>query len=136
MEPRFLLDTNMVIYIRSRRPENVLMTFEKLYPREAAISIITFGELKYGAAKSPMKSEAMEILARITELIPVLQLTNEVADRYGTIRAELERMGQPIGNNDLWIAAHAMAAGLTLVTNNEKEFRRVRGLKIQNWATR
>jgi tRNA(fMet)-specific endonuclease VapC len=136
MEPRYLLDTNMVIYIRSRRPVSVLLAFERLYPREAAISVITFGELKYGGAKSKRKAEAMETLARIAELIPVLPLTNEAADCCGTIRAELEGRGRPIGNNDLWIAAHAMAARLTLVTNNEKEFRRVRGLKIQNWAKR
>jgi tRNA(fMet)-specific endonuclease VapC len=66
--------------------------------------------------------------------MPALALPEEAAEAYGTIRAKLESTGEMIGNNDLWIAAHAMAVGLTLVTNNEREFRRVHGLKIQNWA--
>ena len=67
-------------------------------------------------------------------MLPVLGLPETAAEAYGTIRAELERQGQMIGNNDLWIAAHAKSAGLKLVTNNEREFRRVRGLKVENWA--
>jgi tRNA(fMet)-specific endonuclease VapC len=67
-------------------------------------------------------------------LLPALPLPEIAAETYGTIRAELETKGEMIGNNDLWIAAHALAAGLTLITNNEKEFRRVRGLRVQNWA--
>jgi tRNA(fMet)-specific endonuclease VapC len=66
--------------------------------------------------------------------LPALPLPETAGEAYGTIRAELAAKGEMIGNNDLWIAAHAVAAGLTLVTNNEKEFRRVRGLKLQNWA--
>jgi tRNA(fMet)-specific endonuclease VapC len=71
----------------------------------------------------------------LVHLLPALPLPETAAETYGTIRAELESKGEMIGNNDLWIAAHALAGGLTLVSNNEKEFRRVRGLKIQNWAT-
>ena len=68
------------------------------------------------------------------DLLPALSLPETAAEAYGTIRAELEAKGEMIGNNDLWIAAHALASKLTLVTNNEREFRRVRGLKVQNWA--
>lgn len=135
MEPRYLLDTNICIYIRQRRPEEVLRRFRRLRPGEAALSVITYGELLYGAAKSAQRAVALERLRELAHLLPALPLPETAAETYGTIRAELESKGEMIGNNDLWIAAHALAGGLTLVTNNEKEFRRVRGLKIQNWAT-
>jgi tRNA(fMet)-specific endonuclease VapC len=135
MEPRYLLDTNICIYIRQRRPEEVLRRFRRLRPGEAALSVITYGELLYGAAKSAQRAAALERLRELVHLLPALPLPETAAETYGTIRAELESKGEMIGNNDLWIAAHALAGGLTLVTNNEKEFRRVRGLKIQNWAT-
>jgi tRNA(fMet)-specific endonuclease VapC len=134
MEPRFLLDTNICIYIRRKRPEEVLRRFRTLKPGEAALSVITFGELVYGAEKSAQRAAALELLRELAQVLPVLGLPETAAEAYGTIRAELERKGKMIGNNDLWIAAHAKAAGLTLVTNNEREFRRVRGLKVQNWT--
>jgi tRNA(fMet)-specific endonuclease VapC len=134
MEPHFLLDTNICIYIRQERPEAVLRRFRKLRPGEAALSVITYGELIYGAAKSSQPEAALERLRELTHWLPALPLPESAAEAYGTIRAELATKGAMIGNNDLWIAAHAIAAGLTLVTNNEKDFRRVRGLKLQNWA--
>jgi tRNA(fMet)-specific endonuclease VapC len=134
MDTRYLLDTNICIYIRQKRPEEVLRRFRKLRPGEAGLSVITYGELLYGAAKSKQRDLALERLHELIALMPALALPEEAAEAYGTIRAELESKGEMIGNNDLWIAAHAMAVGLTLVTNNEREFRRVHGLKIQNWA--
>ena len=134
MEPRYLLDSNICIYIRQRRPEGVLLRFRKLQPGEAGISVITYGELLYGAAKSAQRVSALERLRELVSLLPALALPETAAEAYGRIRAELEAGGQMIGNNDLWIAAHAVAAQLILVTNNEREFRRVRGLKVQNWA--
>ena len=134
MEMRFLLDTDIFIFIRQKRPENVFQRFRSLQPGEAAISIITYGELFYAAAKSVRRTEAFARLSAITELLAILPLPKSAGESYGEIRAELESSGEMIGNNDLWIAAHALASGLTLVTNNEKEFRRVRGLKVQNWA--
>ena len=134
MEPRFLLDTNICIYIRRKKPEGVLRRFRGLKQGEAALSVITFGELMYGAEKSAQRAAALELLRGLAQVLPVLDLPDTAAEAYGRIRAELERAGQMIGNNDLWIAAHARAAGLTLVTNNEREFRRVRGLKVENWA--
>jgi len=130
----YLLDTNICIYIRRNKPEPVLRRFQSLRHGEAVLSVITFGELLYGAEKSAQRSLALKQLQQLAELLPVLPLPESAAQTYGKIRAELERKGQMIGNNDLWIAAHARAAGLTLVTNNEREFRRVSGLKIQNWA--
>lgn len=134
MEARYLLDTNICIYIRQRRPEEVLRRFRKLRPGEAALSVITYGELLYGAAKSAQRAAVLERLRELVQLLPALALPEGAGETYGMLRAELEAKGEMIGNNDLWIAAHALAAGLILVTNNEKEFRRVGGLKVQNWA--
>jgi tRNA(fMet)-specific endonuclease VapC len=132
--PSYLLDTNIVIYLRMKRPEEVARRILKLSPGEAGMSLITLGELLYGIAKSARPQEARKNLTELAQFIPVLPLPEAAAESYGLIRAELESRGNRIGNNDLWIAAHAKAAGLTLVTNNEREFRRVRGLKVQNWA--
>ncbi len=134
MEPRYLLDTNICIYIRQKRPEEVLRRFRRLRPGEAALSVITYGELLYGAAKSAQRAAALGQLRELIYVLPALSLPESAAEAFGSIRAELEVKGEMIGNNDLWIAAHAVVAGLTLVSNNEGEFRRVRGLKIQNWT--
>ena len=134
MEAQFLLDTNICIYIRRKNPEPVLRRFKTLRHGEAVLSVITFGELLYGAEKSLHRSVALQQLKELSELLPVMPLPEAAAETYGRMRAELERKGLMIGNNDLWISAHAKAAGLTLVTNNEREFRRVSGLKVQNWA--
>jgi tRNA(fMet)-specific endonuclease VapC len=134
METRYLLDANIVIYIRQKHPEAVLRRFDRLRPGEAAISVIAYGELLYGAMKSSRRESGLQRLREISEVLPALPLPEKAAETYGFIRAELENRGEMIGNNDLWIAAHALASGLTLVTNNDKEFRRVRGLKVQNWT--
>jgi tRNA(fMet)-specific endonuclease VapC len=135
MEPRFLLDTNICIYIRQRHPEEVLRRFRKLRPGEAALSVITFGQLLYGANKSAQRAAALERLRELVDLLPALPMPEAAAEAYGMIRAELEAKGKMIENNDLWIAAHALASDLTLVSNNLREFRRVRGLKLQNWVS-
>jgi tRNA(fMet)-specific endonuclease VapC len=134
MTTRFLLDTNICIYIQRKRPGNVLKRFEKLEPGDAAISVVTWGELLYGAEKSKQRKKVLQLLAEFKTFVPVLPIPETAGNTYGIIRASLESHGQPIGNNDLWIAAHAKAADLTIVTNNEREFRRISGLKVQNWA--
>jgi|HubBroStandDraft_4_1064222.scaffolds.fasta_scaffold132396_2 tRNA(fMet)-specific endonuclease VapC len=134
MDVRFLLDTNICIYIRQRRPPEVLARFQRLRPGEAAISVITYGELAYGVEKSRFREQATKQLMELAGLLPVMELPSQAGQFYGTIRTALEVRGEIIGNNDLWIAAHAKAAGLTLVTNNEHEFQRIHGLKIQNWV--
>ena len=101
---------------------------------EVAISVITYEELLNGANKSEQRTRSLATVLEFVRVVPALPLPENAAEAYGFIRAELERRGETVGPNDLWIAAHALAAELTLVTNNEKEFRRVRGLKIQNWA--
>lgn len=134
MAARYLLDTNICIYIQRQRSPAVLEHFCKLKPGEAAISVITWGELVYGAAKSQQRDKVLALLEEFAAMVPVMPLPETAGQAYGAIRAVLEAKGEPIGNNDLWIAAHAKAAGLTVVTNNEREFKRVPGLQVRNWA--
>lgn len=134
MSVRYMLDTNICIYIRRHQPSEVLAHFRKLKSGEAGISIITAGELLYGAEKSQHRARALQQLRELVTLLPILPLPENAANMYGAIRSLLESRGERIGNNDLWIAAHAKASELVLVTNNEREFRRVPGLKVENWA--
>ena len=101
MEPRYLLDTNICIYIRQKRPDEVLGRFQRLRPGEAVLSVITYGELLYGAAKSKQRREALERLRELILLLPALSLPETAAEAYGKIRAELESKGQMIGNNKM-----------------------------------
>jgi tRNA(fMet)-specific endonuclease VapC len=134
-EASYLLDTNICIYIRRERPREVLQRFETLAPGSTAISVVTYGELFYGACRSPNPEQAVSVLGQLVSLIPVLRMDAAVAEAYGEIRNDLAQRGEIIGNNDLWIAAHALSRGIVLVTNNEREFQRVRGLKVENWVS-
>ena len=134
MPSRFMLDTNICIYIRRMRPAPVLERFRSLARGEAVISVVTYGELRYGADKSVTRERALKMLDELVALVPVQPLSPAAGVAYGAIRLALERQGGIIGGNDLWIAAQAHAADLTLVTNNEGKFRRVPGLRIENWA--
>ena len=135
MKLRYLLDTNICIYITKQRPASVLEKFERLSVGEVGMSTITFGELLYGAEKSHHPKKTPHILEELAGLIPPIPLSTDVGKYYGRIRSKLEKKGKLIGNNDLWIAAHALATDLILVTNNEKEFARVPKLKIENWVS-
>ena len=132
---RYMLDTNICIYIRNRRPIQVLDRFRTTTPGAAVISVVTYGELRLRAEKGAQRERDLAIISALLSSIPVEPMAISAAEEYASIRADLERRGRPIGGNDLWIAAHARAAGLTLVTNNEREFRRVPGLTVENWAT-
>jgi len=134
MEPSYLLDTNICIYIRQHKPEPVLRRFRELRSGEVALSVITYGELLYGAKKSKDSAVAILRLTELAMLVPPLALPIAAGESYGRIRSELEAKGEMIGNNDLWIAAHAITASLILVTNNQREFHRVAGLKTENWV--
>jgi tRNA(fMet)-specific endonuclease VapC len=134
MPARFLLDTNTLLYLRQNRPPQVLDRFLRLEPGEAVLSVITYGELVDGAEKSRQRSRSLESLARTVSQLPVVPLPEEAGIIYGKIRADLRARGEMIGGNDLWIAAHAKTARLILVTDNEREFRRVPDLNIQNWT--
>ncbi len=136
MGPRYLLDTNICIYLRQNRPPEVTERFRHMQHGEALVSVITYAELLYVAKRSQQRTRALESVTRLVSLLPVLPMPSEAAATYGEIRAALEMQGQLIGGNDLWTAAHAKAAGLILVSNNEREFKRISGLKLQNWASR
>ncbi|MEW5739485.1 MAG: PIN domain-containing protein [Myxococcota bacterium] len=102
---------------------------------ELAMSVITLGELRFGAEKSASRERALTTIHQIESTIQVVPLTEAAGQNYGQLRAALPRQGLPIGNNDLWLAAHARAEGWILVTNNEREFARIDGLQLENWAT-
>lgn len=131
---KYLLDTNICIYIKKHRPIEVLEKFKTLRVGDAVISQITWGELVYGAYKSQYTPQVLQELEELVRLIPILPLTDDVGRHYGQIRTTLSQQGQLIGANDLWIAAHARASGLVLVSNNTREFARVAQLKLENWV--
>ena len=133
MTARFLLDADICIYALRRVPA-VLRRFDKLKQGEALISAIAYGELLFGASKSRAPDDARANITALVSIAAVASLPLDAAGYYADIRHALEAKGTPIGGNDLWIAAHAQASGLILVTNNQREFTRVRGLKLQNWA--
>jgi tRNA(fMet)-specific endonuclease VapC len=131
---RYLLDTNIVIYVLKRRPIEVLPKFNANADR-MAISSITLAELMHGAEKSQRVNENLLAIEDFCSRLEVLPYGAKAAQHYGAIRATLEKFGQPIGVNDLHIAGHARSEGLVLVTNNVLEFERVPALEIENWVT-
>lgn len=129
---RYLLDTNIVIYVIKRRPVEMLSRFNAQLGR-MAISSITLAELYYGTEKSQFPDRNLRVIEDFVSRLDVLNYDARAALHYGAIRADLERKGTPVGANDLHIAAHARSAGLTLVSNNLREFSRVEGLLSENW---
>ena len=130
---KYLLDTNIVIYVIKRRPVEVLNTFNTNANR-MAISVVTLAELLHGAEKSSQPASNLAVVEDFCSRLQVLPYTSKAAQHYGSIRASLEAIGQPIGVNDLHISAHARSEGLVLVTNNSKEFSRVPALQLENWV--
>ena len=131
---RYLLDTNICIYIAKQKPQSVVERLRQLRPGDVGMSIITYLELVFGAWKSQRREENLLRIQELERLIPVLGLDASTGRHYGHVRAELEKKGTPIGSYDLLIAAHALSLGLILVTNNSREFRRVPQLIVENWA--
>ena len=131
---RYLLDTNICIYIAKQKPHGVLARLQHLRAGDVGMSVITYLELVYGAWKSQRREANLLRIQGLERLIPVLPLDASTGRHYGQIRAELERKGSPIGAYDMLIAAHALTLGLTLVTNDAREFRRVPQLIVENWA--
>jgi tRNA(fMet)-specific endonuclease VapC len=130
---KYLLDTNIVIYVIKRRPIEVMGIFNENAGR-MAISAITLSELFHGAEKSAKVAQNLAVVEEFASLLEVLPYTAKASQHYGAIRAALEKAGRPVGVNDLHIAAHARSEGLTLVTNNLTEFERVPGLLTENWV--
>jgi tRNA(fMet)-specific endonuclease VapC len=133
MSALLLLDTNICIYVMNRRPPELLLRFEQAQAH-LAISTITLAELRFGAANSRQPAHNHAQIDQFCQYIDVLDFSAEAARHYGDIRATLKQQGQLIGDNDLLIAAHALALDATLVTNNTREFERVYGLKLENWC--
>lgn len=131
---KYLLDTNIVIYVMKRRPVEVLNVFNQNASR-MAISAITLAELFHGAEKSAKVSENLLAIEDFCSRLEVLPYGAKASQHYGAICSALEKIGQPIGINDLHIAAHARSEGLIVVTNNVGEFARVPALQVENWTT-
>jgi len=131
---RYLLDTNIVIYVLKQRPIEVLSAFNANAAR-MAMSSITLAELLHGAEKSSRVSENLTVIEDFCSRLDVLPYGIKAAQHYGAIRATLEKRGRPIGVNDLHIAGHARSEGLILVTNNVSEFARVPALEVENWVS-
>ena len=130
---RYLLDTNICIYVIKRRPQELLDTFNR-HAGPMAISAITFSDLLHGVEKSAAPTRNLAAVEDFCSRLDLLAYGPKASLHYGLIRASLERSGTPIGVNDLHIAAHARSEGLTLVSNNLREFERVPGLLLENWA--
>ena len=131
---KYLLDTNICIYIIKHNPPIVQKRFAKERPGDIAISSVSIAELYYGAEKSSQVDRNIISIQKFLQPLVSLQFNEEDAVSYGKVRAELERMGTPIGAMDLLIASQALSRGLTLVTNNVREFQRVGSLSIENWT--
>jgi len=129
-----MLDTDICIYTIKRKPIHVLKRLEACQPGMVVMSVITFAELINGAKKSQHVEANLRRLNALSELIEVLPFDKDAAMAYGDVRSDLEKRGLIIGGNDLFIAAHALSLKMTLVTNNQREFSRVNGLKIENWV--
>lgn len=130
---KYMLDTNIVIYVIKRKPIEVLGKFNENSTR-MAMSVITLSELFHGAENSSRVSENLLAIEDFVSRIEVLHYTPKASQHYGSIRAVLEKRGQVIGVNDLHIAAHARSEGLAVVTNNTNEFTRVPSLMVENWV--
>jgi len=130
-----MLDTNIVAYAKNNRPEIVLERMGQFEPGDLCVSSITLAELEYGVFNSSNPDRNQLALTLFLANIEVVPFGDDAAVEYGRIRADLRRKGTPIGANDLLIAAHAKALGMTLVTNNTREFSRVEGLALEDWAS-
>lgn len=131
---KYLLDTNICIYIIKKKPEIVLHKFKSHSLGSIGISTITLAELQYGIRKSSIPEKNLMALNQFITPLEVHDFDYYASIQYGIVRANLEKKGTPIGPLDTMIAAHAFSLGSTLVTNNTKEFKRIEGLKVENWT--
>ncbi|MGN1170399.1 MAG: type II toxin-antitoxin system VapC family toxin [Lachnospiraceae bacterium] len=131
---RYMLDTNICIYSIKHKPESVFRRLQEHDPSEICISSVTYAELVHGVEKSQAVEKNRLALALLLANIEILDFDTLAAEAYGKIRADLEKGGTPIGPLDMMIAGHAKSLDYCIVTNNTKEFSRVRGLKLENWV--
>jgi tRNA(fMet)-specific endonuclease VapC len=134
--PRYMLDTDTCSYIMRRSHDTLLRRLAKVPVSDVCISVITKSELLYGVEVSPKRRQDEAAVEALLRYVEVLDFPDEASSHYAKIRADLKVRGTMIGANDLLIAAHARSLGLTLITNNTREFRRVRNLSIDNWTIR
>jgi tRNA(fMet)-specific endonuclease VapC len=132
----YLLDTKICIYLIKKKSQELLRRLEALHPDEVGISSVTFAELQYGVKKSAAPERNARALLLFSAPLRVFAFDAEAAIAYGDVRSDLEKRGRPIGALDTMIAAHALALGAALVTNNVREFSRVAGLAVENWTRR
>lgn len=132
--PYYMLDTDISSYVMKRANEQLLKKLRTVAVNDVCISVITKSELLYGVELSPRRAQDQAALKAFLNYVEVLNFPDEAADHYAKIRADLKSRGAMIGGNDLFIAAHARSLGLTLITNNIREFSRVRDLGLENWA--
>ena len=130
---KYMLDTNIVIYTMKQRPIEVKEKFNAV-STQLCISSISVAELIFGAENSQTPEKNLKIIENFLSRLQILDYGVDAAIQYGNIKAHLKKIGTPIGENDLHIAAHARSKGLILVTNNTKEFERVPALQIENWV--
>ena len=130
---QYLLDTNICIYIINQKPDSVYKKFKKVSLDNICVSSITEFELRYGVEKSEKSNKNCIILNEFLSYLNIISFESKTSSIAGAIRSKLEKKGEMIGPYDLLIAAQALEGGYTLVTNNEKEFRRIKELKIDNW---
>ena len=131
---KYLIDTNICIYIMNKRPARVIKKFKQFELGDVGISTITVSELQYRVAKSTHRKENHQRLEQFIAPLEILAYDEMAAGAYGDIRFQLEKCGQTIGPLDLLIAAHAISQNLILVTNNDKEFKRIKSLRVENWT--
>ena len=131
---KVMLDTNICIYVIKQKPRSVLERFVAFPVGDLGISVITLAELEYGASKSSEPDRNREALEQFVSPLEIAVFDRLATSIYGKIRALLEKRGRPIGSMDLLIAAHALSLNVRLVTNNMREFKRVPGLRVENWA--
>jgi tRNA(fMet)-specific endonuclease VapC len=132
---KYMLDTNICIYIIKQKPKTVIERFIRTEISEIGVSSITLSELLYGVSKSAKPEQNQMALLQFLAPLEILPYGDDAAQYYGDLRVHLEKQGTPIGSLDMLIAAHALSKDCTLITNNEKEFIRIPKLKIENWIT-
>ena len=130
----YMLDTNICIYAIKHKPEKVFQKLQEIDPEDVCVSSVTYAELVHGVEKSAAVEKNRLALSLLLANIEIMDFDVDAADCYGKIRADLEKKGTPIGPLDMMIAGHAQSLGLTIVTNNVKEFSRVDHLRIENWT--
>ena len=134
MKPKYLLNTDVFSLMVKGQDEAINARLQTLAKGDATLSVITTGEYFYGVAHAPVSALREKRAQRLIDFFGVAPLDPEVGPTYGTIRADLRAQGTPIGPNDLWLAAQAKAHGLVMVTRHTREFKRVKGLKVEDWA--